>query len=143
MFDAQTGSTCVLKPIRSRVYWKIRKTKKPKHSKSTACSFPGRITRKEPRHELLDHGARSPRGSRKGRSGSNSKGVCWSMGSLSQRRSFEGLIPVCLSVACRAYASKPQSAKKKYTSMADLGACAGNSRRCAVQHAGRARSEQV
>ena len=75
MFDAQTGSTCVLKPIRSRVYWKIRKTKKPKHSTSTACSFPGRITRKEPRHELLKHGARSPRGSREGRSGTDSKDV--------------------------------------------------------------------
>ena len=40
----------------------------------------------------------------------------------------------------------PQSpeAQKKCKSMADLGACAGNSRRCAaVQHAGRARSKQV
>ena len=126
---------------------KIRQTKEPKHSTSTACSFPGGITRKEPRHELLEHGARSPRGSREGLSGSDSKGVCWSMGSLSKRsprqRSFEGLIPVCLSVACRAYMPQSPKAQNKYKSMADLGACAGNSRRCAVQHAGRARSKQV
>ena len=92
------------------MYWKIRQTKKPKHSTSTACSFPGRITRKEPPHELLEHGARSPKGSREGRSSSDSKGVCWRMGSLSKRSprrwSFEGLTPVCLSVARRAYASK-------------------------------------
>ena len=93
---------------------------KPKHSTSTACSFPGRITRKEPRHEPLEHGARSPRGSREGRSGSDSKGVCWSMGSLSKRSprrwSFKGLILVCLSVACRAYMPQSPETQKKYTS---------------------------
>ena len=128
MFDAQGGSTYVLKPYDNACTGKIRQTKKPKHSTSTACFFPSRMTRKEPRHELLEHDARSPRGSREERSGSDSKSVCWSMGSLSKRsprrRSFEGLIPVCLSVACRAYASEPRNAKKSTSRWSILGLAA-------------------
>ena len=45
----------------------------------------------------------------------DSKGVCWPTGSLSKRSprrwSFEGLIPVCLSVARCAYASAPKRKK--------------------------------
>ena len=56
------------------------------------------------------------------------------MGSLSKRSprrwSLEGLIPVCLSVARRAYASALRR-KKKNRPTGDLGACAGSSRRCA------------
>ena len=142
--DAQDGSTYVPKPIRQRVYWKKSRNEKAQTFHEHRCSFPGRTTMKEPQH--LEHGARNPRESRERRSGSDSKGVCRPMGSLSKRSprrwSFEELIPVCLSVARRAYASAPKR-EKKYRSTADLGACAGSSRRCAVQHAGRARSKQV
>ena len=107
---------------------------KPQHFASFACSAPRRTTRKEPKHELLDHGARRPRRPSQGRSGSASNGICRPMGSLSKRSprrwSLEGFIPVCLSVARRAYASAPKP-KKKYWSTGDLGACAGSSRRCA------------
>ena len=65
---------------------------------------------------MLDRGARRPRRPREDRSGSVSKGVCRPMGSLSKRSprrwSLEGLIPVCLSVARRAYASAPKRKKK-------------------------------
>ena len=115
LFDAQDGSTYVLKTYVNACTGNNRQTRKPKHSTSTACSFPGKTTRKEPRYEFLDHGARSPKGSREGRSDSVSKGVCRPMGSLSERSphrwSFKGLIPVCLSVARRAYASTPNRKK--------------------------------
>ena len=125
LFDAQDGSTYVLKPNDNACTGKNRQTRKPKHSTSTACSFPGRNTRQESRHQLLEHGAHSPRESREGRSGSVSKGVCRPMGSLSKRSprrwSFEGLNPVCLSVACRAYVSAPKRKKKSAGRRAILG----------------------
>ena len=134
LFDAQDRSAYVLKPIRTG---KHRQTKKPKHSASTACSFSRRTIWKEPRHKLLGRGARSPTGSRDGRSGSVSKGVCRPMGSLSKqsprRWSLQGLIPVWLSVARRAYASAPKR-KIKYRTE-DLEACADSLRSC-VRHAG-------
>ena len=87
VFDAQDGSTYVLKPVRKPVYWKNRQRRKPKHSTSTACSSPARTTRDELRPELIQHGARSPRVSREGRSGSVSRGVCRPMGSPSRAKS--------------------------------------------------------
>ena len=56
------------------------------------------------------------------------------MGSLSKRSprrwSLERLVPVCLTVARRAYASVPKRIKM-YRSTGDLGACACRSQRCA------------
>ena len=125
--DAQDRSAYVLNPYDNACVGKNRQTRKPKHSASTVCSPPRRTTRKEPRHELLDRGARSPRNSREGRSGSVSKRVCGPMGSLSKRSrrrwSLEGLIPVCLSVARCAHAPAPKRKSKVQVDGRSWGLC--------------------
>ena len=82
---------------------------------STVVSYTERPTEKEPRHELLEHRDRSPRGSGELRSGSVNKCVCRPMDSPSKtsarRWFFEGLIPVRFSVARREYASNPKHRK--------------------------------
>ena len=122
---ARLIDVCIETHTITRVLERKRETRNPKHSTSTACSFPGRTTRKEPRNELLEHGARSPRGSREGRSGSVSKCVCGPMGSFSKRSprrwTFKGLIPVCLSVTRRAYASAPKRKQQSTGRRAILG----------------------
>ena len=79
---------------------------------STVVFYTERPTENQPRHELLEHRARSPRSSGELRSGSVTKRVCRPLDSLSKtsarRWFFEGLIPVRFPVARREYASNPK-----------------------------------
>ena len=98
-------------------------------STSTACSFPGRTTKKGPRHELLEHCSRSPTGSREGRVGSLSK-------RCPRRCSFEGLVQVCLSVGRRASALCPEAQREVQFDGRSSSLCWQLAEKCAVQHAG-------
>ena len=118
MFVRRAGriDVCTETHAITRVLDEYTKRKSPNIPRAPPVPSQGGSQREEPRQKLLEHGARSLRGSRGGRSGSDSEGVCWPMGSLSKKSprqwSFEGLIPVCLSVARRAYASEPRNARK-------------------------------
>ena len=96
----------------TRVPEKFAKREGPNIPRAPLVRSQGAPQRKEPRHELLEHGARSPRGSGAGQSGSDRKRVRRPMGPLSKRNprrwSFEGLISLCLFLARRAYASAPK-----------------------------------